>query len=189
MPTTIAWIDRLRIERAVWAVDAWAQSMSGRSRRALRRELRTNLRASASEVGAAEAIRRLGDLRLLAEGYLDAEYAGGRRPRLRKAVFWTLAVQVVILWSAFVGHAAFVDGVEMVDPRPDGTFGWDGLKVLGIGTEVGYTDGQVRSFGLSANLWTLLLLLVAFLTGGRYWRALPRRRRRPIPDPTTPAQP
>jgi hypothetical protein len=178
MPTATTWTDRLRIERALWTLDTHVQSLPGSSRRAIRRELRTNLRASATDVGVAEAIRQLGSLHQLASGYLDAEYEGRPRPRVLKAALWTVAVGTIILWSTFVGHSAFVDGMEAANPHPNGTFTWDGMEVLGVGGDVSYADGHLRSFGLSFNLWMLLYLVAAFLIGGRFWRLVPRWWRR-----------
>lgn len=163
-----------RTERALWTLDAHLASLPGRSSRAIRREIRTNLRASAAEVGAAEAIRRLGSLHHVASEYLDAEYEGRPRPRVLKAVFWTLAVEGIILWSLFTGHAAFMAGVEAANPSPDGTFTWNGLAALGGEGDVSYTDGQVESFSYGLNQWVLLYLLAAFLIGGRLWRYVPR---------------
>jgi len=73
--------DRLRIERAVWTLDGRLQDLPRTSRVAKRRELRANLRAAAADVGVAEALHRLGNLRRLAAEYLVAEYGQWvRRP-------------------------------------------------------------------------------------------------------------
>lgn len=186
MPATLTWTDRLRIERLLWTLDTYLQSLPGRSRRAVRRELRTNLTASAAQVGTAEAIRQLGNPHHLAAEYLDAEYAGRPRPQLRKAVFWTLAVEIVILWTTLVAHAAFVDGAGAANPLLTGTLTWDSLRLLGVGGDVTYVDGQVETLGIWVNQWLLLHLLAAFVIGGRLWRLVPlwlgRRRNAVGPD-------
>lgn len=177
MPAPLGWTSRLRIERVLWTLDIHLGSLPGRTRRSIRRELRLNLHASAAKVGAGEAIRRLGGLRHLAHGYLDAAYAGRRRPNLLKAVFWLIAVEIVLSGAGFLGHQAFIDGVEAASPRPDGVFDWTGLQALGIGGEVTYADGELRGFSLTFNLWMVLYLVVAFALGGRCWRLLPNRIR------------
>jgi hypothetical protein len=176
------WMDRLRIERAVWTLDALVQDLPGQSRKAIRREMRANLRAAAVDVGAAQAVRSLGNLRRLAVGYLDAEYGEDRpRPHWRKATFWVLAVEITLLLLAFAGHSSFVAGVEAADPRPDGTYTWDGLTFLGVEGDVTYEAGTVSSFSITLSLVMLLYLLAALVLGGRLWR-LPgawwRRRQR-----------
>jgi hypothetical protein len=189
MHATPRWRDRLRIERTVWTLDAYVQDLPGRSRRAIRREMRANLRAAAEEVGSEQAIRRLGNLRRLAADYLDAEYGDGPRPHWGKAVFWVVAVEVVILGLLLAGHSAFIAGIEAADPRPDGTYNWHGLSALGVGGTVSYEDGAFAGIGIWFTQWFLLYLLGATVLGGRLWR-LPRAwwrsRRTRVSDPETP---
>jgi hypothetical protein len=177
MPTPLGLTSRLHIEWLLLRLDLHLGSLPGRARRSIRRELRMNLHASAREVGAGEAVRRLGGLRRLADGYLDAAYAGRRRPNLLKAVFWLVAVECVLLGAGFLSHQAFIAGVDAASSRPDGVFAWTGLEALGIGGEVTYADGEVRAFSLTFNLWMLLYLALAFTLGGRCWRLLPNRSR------------
>jgi hypothetical protein len=174
-------IDRLRIERAIWTLDALVQSLPGRSRRAIRREMRANLRAAGAEVGGREAVRRLGSLRRVAIGYLEAEYGEGRpRPHWLKAMFWVLAVEAVVLMVTFVGHSAFMSGVEAADRHPDGTYVWHGLGWLGVAGDVSYSGGKVEGSSFDFSGMVLVYLLAAAVLGGRLWRLLPawwRRRR------------
>ena len=72
--TTLIWHDRSRFETAVWAFDRQLQDLPRRSHIAKRRELRDNQRSATADVGAAVAVRQLGDPRRLAAGYLAAEY-------------------------------------------------------------------------------------------------------------------
>src|SRR5690606_2763511 len=112
MAQTLTRLDRLRIEWTVWTLDTLVQSLPGRTRKAIRREMRTNLRAAATEVGAAQAVARLGSLRRLAADYLEAEYGqDGPRPRWLRGVFWALAVEAVLLGFTHVGLTAFSAGV------------------------------------------------------------------------------
>jgi hypothetical protein len=102
-------------------------------------------------------------------------------------MFWTLAVESVLLGLAFVGHSAFIGGVQAANPRPSGTYTWHSLQLLGIGGDVTYDARGVASFSLSFSLWMLLYLLAALMLGGRLWR-LPaawwraRRRDQPVAD-------
>ncbi|QMU70627.1 hypothetical protein [Streptacidiphilus sp. P02-A3a] len=73
MPHTVTWLDRLRVERLLWSLDQRLYDLPRRTRIAHRREVRANLLAAAAEVGAAEALRRLGGARELAAQYLDAD--------------------------------------------------------------------------------------------------------------------
>jgi hypothetical protein len=176
MAETISRADRLRIEWALWRLNAQLQDLPSRSRRAVRREMRTNLRASAAELGATAAIERLGSLHQLATGYLEAEYADRPQPRWLIGLCWALAIEVVILCSAFVGQFAFMDGVEAGNAHANGTFVWKGLAFLGVGGNVTYTGGEPTAFGLSLNLWMLVYLVAGFVIGGRLWRLTPAWR-------------
>jgi hypothetical protein len=118
--------------------------------------MRANLRAATNEVGAAQAVRRLGSLRRLASDYLEAEYGqGGSRPRWLSAMFWALAVEAMLLGLAFVGHSAFIAGVQTANPHPSGTYTWHGLQLLGIGGDVTYNDRGVARFSLSFSITVL----------------------------------
>jgi hypothetical protein len=171
MKTRQHWLDRLRIERAVWTVDALTQAAPDRARRAIRRELRANLQAAAAQMSAKEAVRQLGDLRQLALGYVEAQYGPGNlRPRWLRGVCWALGTEVVLLALTFATHSAFIAGVQAGNPRPNGTYSWPGLHLLGIGGNVTFHDGSSSAFSLSFSLWILLYLLAALVLGGQLWR-------------------
>ena len=192
-PTIHNVIDRLRAERAVWTLDLLLQDLPGRARRAARRDTRANLLAATAEVGPGEALRRLGPLRRLAAGYLDAEYGDSRwdgdhgntvraRPRLLKAIFWVFLAEFALLGLWWVGTEAFLAGVTAADPHATGTFHWSGP---GIGHDVDYANGTMDALRSSIDVRFMLAYLgTAFVLGGRLWRLLPpwtRRRRRPAP--------
>jgi hypothetical protein len=80
MPHAITWIDRLRIEGTVWALDQRIYDLPRQSRIAKRREVRANLLTAASDVGTSAALRNLGGSRRLAVEYRDAEYGEEPRP-------------------------------------------------------------------------------------------------------------
>ncbi|MFC8701111.1 hypothetical protein ACFUIV_02990, partial [Streptomyces anulatus] len=123
--------DRLRIERAVWTLDSHLDNLPLRSKRAKRRETRANLHAAAADVGAAEAIRGLGDLRSLAAGYLAAEYGEhGPRPSYTMGAVWLIMVHVIAGLLAVAGKAAFTAGVRAAEPRATGDFHWPGVRYV-----------------------------------------------------------
>jgi len=187
-------LDRLRIERAVWSLDFLVQDIPRPARRAIRRELRGNLRSAAADVGTPAAVRQLGNLRRLAAGYLDAEYGAGRpRPRWLKGLFWALAVESVSLSGWILGQSAFLAGVRATDPHATGVYGWHGWPgSWAINGTVIMVDGEVRGGSLTVYPLFLLLPTVGFVLGGRLWRLLrPLRRadRRPARTGTsTPVQ-
>jgi hypothetical protein len=171
-------IDRLRLARAVWTVNARLVGLPSKRRKAVRQELQANLRAAAAERGSREAVRQLGDLRLLASGYLDAEYGEGRpRPRYLQGLLWACGVEVAYTAVTVLWLEAFTAGAQTVTPHPDGTFGAGGGLWL---PEVGviFTGGRVDGWDLSFPLPAFFLYpLVAFLLGARVWRWLPRWQR------------
>jgi hypothetical protein len=176
MPTLV---DRLRVERAIWVLDTLNGDLPGRRRKAIRAELRADLRASAQDVGTVEAIRRLGDLRLLSAGYGDAEYGEeGPRPRYLKGIFWTALAEVVLMFVTMAQVFAFDAGLLAAGPGA-GAYRFRALAGWGPVYETTYDDEGFTSFFLDftpALLPFACVLLVAFLVGGRMWRALPRRR-------------
>ncbi|ONH61339.1 hypothetical protein CcI49_07080 [Frankia sp. CcI49] len=184
MATSRGTLDRLRIERAVWTLDARLQDLPRRSRIAKRRELRDNLWAAAEDVGARRAVRQLGDLRVLAAGYLAAEYGElTRRPSWGAAALTILLVEVVMTLLTHVGRVAFDAGITATDPQATGTFRWAGVPYLISDETFTYLDGAHTSVG---GAWTplvyVLMLGGAFVTG-RLWRltiAWRRYQTRPV---------
>jgi hypothetical protein len=86
--------DRARIEATVQQID---QALGGRvprkKRRGIRDELRSNLTEAATNVGAEEAIRQLGDLPALISSYVEV-FSG--RWDFRTAL-WTIVVTYAVL--------------------------------------------------------------------------------------------
>jgi hypothetical protein len=170
------WLDRLRIERVIWTVDLLLQDLPGRSRRAARQDLRSNLLAAAAEVGTGTALRRLGSLRRLAGGYLDAEYGErGRRPRWLRGLLWAIAVYLVLVATMLASQQSFVDGVLAVNAHANGTYGWSNAAIGVTYGEATFVQGRLRSASLNFGALPLLYLSVAFALGAGVWRARPRR--------------
>ncbi len=172
-------IDRLRIERAVWTLDARLQDLPQKSRVAKRRELRQNLRAAAAEIGARQAVRQLGDLRVVAADYLAAEYGDvGRRPSWTAAAIWIAAVDLVMMLIDHVTSSAFRAGVTAARDHPTGTFHWDGVPLLTHDGAVTYVGGSYSSVGGSWTVWVYLLMFGGAVLAGRLWRLVPALRGR-----------
>jgi len=175
-------LDRVRLERAVWSLDARLQDLPRRSRITKRRELRANLRAAAAEVGIRRAVSQLGDLRGLAADYLEAEYGElWRRPSWYAAALALLLVDLFMLTLDHVGRSAFQAAITASTPHATGTFHWHGVPYLmSNDATFTYVDGKSSSVG---GAWTPLvyaLMLAAAVIAGRLWRLMPALRRRRI---------
>jgi hypothetical protein len=179
MSNSLPLVDRLRIERVVWTVDILVSDLPGRSQRAVRNELRDNLRAAAAEGGVSAAVRGLGSLRRLAAGYLDAEYGeNGPRPRWLNGLTWAITLYLFFLGIMFVGNDAFIDGVLAANPHATGTYTWSQLGVWGPNLTVTMMGGRLDSAVLSYSVAILLYFAVGYVLGARLWRLLPPWRRR-----------
>ncbi|EIV92095.1 hypothetical protein [Frankia sp. QA3] len=173
MATSPSALDRLRIERAVWTMNARLQDLPRRSRVTRRRELRDNLHAAAADVGARQAVRQLGDLRILAAGYLAAEYGElSRRPSWAAAAVTILTVEIVMMLVDYAGRTAFDAGITATTPDATGTFRWAGVPYLTSEATFTYRNGTHTSVG---GAWTPLVYVLmfagAFVTG-RMWRLI-----------------
>jgi hypothetical protein len=179
MTQTLSRLDRLRIERAVWTLDSHLQDLPWRSRVAKRREMRDNLHAAAADVGAAEALRRLGNVRRLAAEYLTAEYGEWRRrPSGLAGLAFLLLAYVVLDVLQAAGTAAFTAGVAAAGPRPVGTFHWNGVAYLLDDATLTFDGGASTVVGGAWTPLVYLCLIAGFVLTGRLWRLLPAWRRR-----------
>jgi hypothetical protein len=181
MPHSLTWIDRLRIERLVWALDQQLYDLPRSSRIAKRREVRVNLLEAARDVGTTEALRRLGPSRRLAEEYLTAEFGVGPRRSWIAAAYFGILVPLVLNFFLDEAAAAYQQAITAVDPHATGTFTWGGIRYLQAAITYTFTDGHASRVG---GAWTPITY-AGWITGtvlvGRLWRLLPRtaRRRRP----------
>jgi hypothetical protein len=172
--TPIPWRDRLRLERAVWAVDRRLQDLPRSSRVATRRELRANLHSATADVGAATAVRQLGDLRQLAAGHMAAEY-GDWQPRPSWSRAAAAAVLSYLLLTALLeaGTSAFRAGILAGKPGATGRFSWDGIPYLLDDVAFTFTDGVSSSVGGAWRPGAYLALVLVSVLAGRLWRLLP----------------
>jgi hypothetical protein len=164
--------DRLRIELAVRTVD-W--ELDGRVPRAKRRqvlnELRSNLIEAAERVGAENAVRQLGDLKALANSYLEL-YRG--RFDVRAASFWAFIAYAGIQLLGLALFFAFRAGVAA-----GGAHGASYSFELwpGFGPFAGKVGAGGNTFEvLLGSPAHLLFVLMAFMIGGSYRKVFARRR-------------
>ena len=171
------WIDRLRIERLVWALDQQLYDLPRAQRIATRREVRANLLEAARDLGVTEALRRVGGSRRLAEQYLVAEFGDGPRHSWIGAAY--AAGLTPLLLNVFLGEAAtgFRDGVTAADPHATGTYIWSGASWLQSATTYTFSDGAASGHGGAWTPLTYVVWAVITIGFGRLWRVRPRRRR------------
>jgi len=174
MTSSLTRIERLRIEWTVWAFDYLLINMPHRLRVAKRREMRADLHAAAADVGTAEALRRLGSLRRLAAGYLDAQYGEqGPRPTFWRGITWMVLLLPIMFAIEDLGKWSFLDGVRAI-PHATGVFHYTRLEFLGLDFTYTFADGRTIAPGWSQNVTAVELayMLAAFLIGARTWRLL-----------------
>jgi hypothetical protein len=177
MAHQVTWIDRLRIERAVWSLDQRLYDLPRRSRVAKRREVRQNLLSAAADLGTRPALARLGSSAELAAEYLDAELGTGPRHSWLAAAVFLLTAQLILTSLLADAARAFADGIHAADPTATGTYTWSGISHLQDTVTYTFTDGTGT---WSGGAWTPLawvLWLAATIAVGRLWRALPVWRR------------
>ena len=177
MPT-VSWLDRLRIEKVVWSLDQRLYDLPRSHRIATRREVRQNLRTAAGDVGAAEALRRIGHPSHLAANYLSAELGDDPRPAPYTAMAFFLTGQLLLTSLLSEATFAFRDGVLAADPSASGTFHWSGIAYLQDDVTFTFADGRVDFVG---GAWTPLAWVVWFTAAvvvGRLWRYPAQWRRR-----------
>jgi hypothetical protein len=178
MPHTTTWIDRLRIERAVWMLDQRLYDLPRRSRIAKRREVRANLITAADDVGATTALKNLGNSRRLAAEYVAAEFGDEPRPTWLAAAVFFLTGQLVFTSILSESAFAFRDGITASNPSATGTFSWHGIPYLQDTVTYTFTKGASTFVG---GAWTPLawaIWIVATVLIGRLWRVVTAWRRR-----------
>jgi hypothetical protein len=178
MPHDVTWLDRLRIERVVWALDQRLYDLPRKSRIAKRREVRGNLRTAAMDIGTSNALRNLGNSRQLAVEYRAAEFGDEPRPSWVAAATFLLAGQLTFTWWLGEAASAFGDGIKTANPDATGTFTWSGIHYLQDTVTYTFVNGKGSSVG---GAWTPLawaIWLGATVLVGRLWRVVSIWRRR-----------
>jgi hypothetical protein len=175
MPHTVTWFDRLRVERVVWSLDQRLYDLPSRTRIAHRREVRANLLTAAAEVGASEALRRIGGSGELARQFLDAELGEGPRHSWMAALLFALTTPLLL--NFFLSEAANAYEQALVTgSHTEGTFTWSGVTWLQSPITYVVQHDQVTHTGGAWTPLVYVLLVGGAVACGRLWRALPRRR-------------
>jgi hypothetical protein len=172
-------LDRLRIERLVWALDQQLYDLPRRARLAARRDVRANLLEAAGEIGAREALRRIGGSRQLAEQYLVAELGEGPRHSWIAAAYFAATVPLLLLFFLGEAASAYQDGLTAA--HASGSFVWNGVAYLQSAQTFTVHHGQVSSVGGGWTPLVYVLWLAGTIACGRLWRVLPRRARNESP--------
>ena len=173
---TMTWKDRMRIERAVWTFDSYLRNLPRKSRVSKRRELRVNLRAASADVGANEALRRLGNIRTMAVEYLVTEY-GGPGPSWIVTTYFLFAAFYFMIWFVNARIGAFKAGAIAANPHLTGVFHMSGIAYVLANDTFTFANGKATEVG--GTLLPLVYVCVIVLTvfAGRLWRAIPTLRR------------
>jgi hypothetical protein len=175
MTHSVSWIDRIRIERLVWALDQRIYDLPWRSRIARRREVRDNLRAAALDVGTTEALRRLGGSQQLAQEYLTAEFGDGPRHSWTAAATYCALFPLVL--NFFLGYvmSGYQAAISAVSPHATGTFTWSGISYLQHPIVYTFSGGHGSFTGGDWSLACYALWLAGTIAAGRLWRLRPLR--------------
>lgn len=176
MAHSITWVDRLRIERVVWALDQRLYELPRRSRIAKRREVRDNLLTAANDIGTEDALRNLGGTRELASEYRDAEFGDGPRPSWVAAATFLVTTQLLFTWVFAEAANAFGDGITATASNTTGTFTWPGIRYLQDTVTYTFVNGHGTSVGGAWTPVTWMIWILATVLVGRLWRIRPRRR-------------
>lgn len=177
MQHTVTWLDRLRIERVVWALDQRLYDLPRRTRIETRREVRQNLLTGARDVGTTQALHNLGGSAELAQEYLSAAFGSGPRHHWMAAGLFFVTIPFLAT-SLFADAAnAFASGITAADPAATGTYTWSGITHLQSTVTYTFTDGQGTWTGGSFTPLFYLLWIAATILVGRLWRAVPAWRR------------
>jgi hypothetical protein len=186
MPHTITWLYRLRIERLVWTLDQQLYDLPHRSRIANRREVRSNVLAAARDVGTAEALRRLGSSRQLAEEYLTAELGEGPRHSWTAAAYFAATVPLLLNFFLDEAASAYQQAIVTADPQATGTYTWTGISYLQSAVAYTFDQGRGSRAGGAWTPATYALWIIGTIACGRLWRLLPWWKARRQKITTTP---
>jgi hypothetical protein len=177
MTETLTWTDRMRIERAVWTLDTYLQNLPRKSRVSKRRELRVNLRAASADVGAHEALRRLGNLRTIAAEYVVAEF-GGPAPSLTVAMCVILPAFALMFWLSNARIDAFRSGAIAANPHLTGVFHMTGVEYVLTNDTLTFANGKMTEVGGTLLPLVYVCIFALAVLAGRLWRVVPALRHR-----------
>ena len=165
-------IDSLRIESAVQEYDFWLELRGARrtERKAWRRELRTNLKDAAADVGVTHALFNIGSPKHLAYAMTPE---ATKRPRWSMGLLWASIVFGLVLVATMFTAIAFLAGVEasgMVGETVRGfVFPWFGVD---FSARVEPGGGGIAAGAGGIGWYVAGLPLLTFVLVSRPWRAL-----------------
>jgi len=178
MTETLNWTDRIRVERAVWALDSYLQKLPRKSRIEKRRELRVNLLAASADVGTNEALRRLGNVRTLAAEYVVAEYGGPGPSWL--LIYFMLPAFAFMFWLSSARIDAFERGAIAANPHLTGVYHMTGVAYVLTNDTFTFVNGKVTEVGGTLLPLVYVCIVVFTVLAGRLWRVIPVLRRRAL---------
>jgi hypothetical protein len=172
--------DRLRIEWHVWMLDQRLYDLPRASRIARRRELRENLQVATQDIGLRQALANLGNGRMLADEYLQAEFGPAPRASWTAAAVFLCTTFLVLISLLAEATNAFRDGIVAANATANGTFHWQGVPYLQDNITYVAANGDVTYVGGALTPLSYLLVFVGAIFVGRLWRArLPWRKTSP----------
>jgi hypothetical protein len=177
MPHKLTTLDRIRIERLVWALDQRLYDLPRRSRIAKRREVRANLLEAAADHGVREALRRIGSSGDLAREYLGAERGDGPHHSWISAAYFAALVPLFLGFVLGEVSNAYAQALT-AGHAASGSFTWSGVRYLQSPLTFTVDQGSVTQSG---GAWTPIVYVVwlaGTIAGGRLWRLLPTPSRR-----------
>lgn len=159
-----------RIRQSLWL--EWVNQslyfrVPWRRRRQIIQELRANLSESNQEVGADEAMKRLGSAKAIVDGYLEMDK---ERVDLSVALLATLLIPTLLTVVGGFITIIVSETRDVLAPEAPLDHTYLGLYEVSI-------SGSAVSMSWSSSA-VPVLMLIAFLIGGRFWRLIPRIRRR-----------
>lgn len=167
-PTELRLTDWARITLAGARYDFWLDlnSVPGRDRRDLRRELKANLREASAAVGSATALKNLGSLRALA-----SETARDGDLRSRWLAGWVAALSVLAasVVAFLIASLYYSEGV--IDSGVDGPVSSSLFPFLWSEIAVDASDGGI-AWTASPGPVPLAAAAVTWILVARPWRSL-----------------
>lgn len=157
-------------------VELWLDPMPRRRRRAVLRELRTNLDEASADVGLDAALAGLGSPRQLAAQYLDTEPQP--RPRWNQGAVAASAVLVAWVYATMFYTLGMLDALDSTGATTAARGSFLGTRVEAV------SNATEISAGFSGVPWApVVLMLVTFLLVGRAWHVVGRRAAREVSAP------
>lgn len=167
--------DRLRRERYLARVSWAMQDYPCAAFKQIKRELRAEVSAAASDVGMEQALRDLGHPRVLAEGYIAQ--LGHRLPRY---VSGALAAALAVAGLAYLAMAYAFGTLDTL-----GALGGGSVTTEPLGAVTTFTHTDTELSVQTSMTWQVALLYavtatIAFVLGSRLWRLRGRRTQRAV---------